>query len=197
MISPSQEPLRPPPVPMSTQVDRDVGLPEMQTAATIREAPSAQTPRTAAATSRARELGAALRRYAAALTSLLGAAGLTLGSVLSGIGIKDWLERWGFWPTFALAVLGVLLAILTQMRQGQQESIAALERRADQQVTLLEQQGERREQHHQEMLELIMDTHARALGELRGEVGELRREVRERMPVPPTKTLRWPEGTSG
>jgi len=135
------------------------------------------TPRTAAATSRGRELGRSLRRYAATVTAALGAAGLTLGSVLSGIGVRDWLERWGFWPTFALCVLAFLLAILTQMRLARAEerqaqadlqatAIAAIERRADQQLELLERREERREQRYQEMLELIMERHAAALGDV-------------------------------
>lgn len=125
--------------------------------------PSAMTPRTQEQVSRAAALGATLKRYYLSLASLLGAAGLTLGSVLSGIGIKDWLERWGFWPTFALSVLGVLLAILIQMRQAQKEAIDAIERRADQQLAVMDQQAERRDQRAQEMVELIMERHTGAL----------------------------------
>ena len=122
--------------------------------------PSAMTPQTAAKVSRAKALAAQLRRYAAAVAAFAGAAGLSLGSIFKGVGLDDWMQRWGFWPTFAAVSLGVLLLILLQMRQSMADALAALERRSDQQMALMEQRKERQEAHFQEIVELIMDRHS-------------------------------------
>ena len=142
-------------------------------------APSAMTPRTAAKVSRAQQMGESLRRYGAAVAAFAGAAGLSLGSVLKGVGLDDWMQRWGFWPTFAAVSLGVLLLILLQMRQSMADALAALERRSDKQVELTERRMDRQEQHQQEMVELIMDRHAAAMTMLADRIDALEKRMDE------------------